>query len=198
MRTTEKLECVQRALCNIDINTDSVTHPLTHSLTHSIVHSPSWQANIPAAGQEILYISWNSVVHYLVPCSQYPIITISHNKPIPQSPYPTITLSHSRHVPQSPRPPITMSRNHHIPQSTYTTITLSRNHHIPQSPYPTNCSIPSHFNLVYTPSYSFKNHFTIALSCTPTSSRWVLYFIFPTKTLYDLHTFHMRCPSHPP
>lgn len=85
-----------------------------------------------------------------MPESPYATISKSHDHHIPQSPYPAIAISHHHHIP-----------NHHIPQSPYPMIAISHDRHIPQSPYPTNCSIPSHFNLVHATSYFLR---TILLS----------------------------------
>ena len=132
MKTTEKLGCVQRALCNIDINTHSLILYCLALLGKLIV-------------QQLIkkFYAFRGTVWFItlflvrnIPQSPCSIITISHNHHIPQSPYPANTISHNHHIPQSPYPAITISRNHpipnrRIPQSPYPAIAISRNRHIP-------------------------------------------------------------------
>ena len=53
-------------------------HPvLTHLLTYSIQQSPSWEANLSSASQEIPLIVWNPKVHFLIPTCPPPVPILS-------------------------------------------------------------------------------------------------------------------------
>ena len=55
-----------------------------YRLTYSIEQSPSWEANLFSASQEILHIAWNPQVHFAFTCASH--LSLSCARPIQSMP----------------------------------------------------------------------------------------------------------------
>jgi len=89
-KTLRQWKCGWQSWADLNVHTaaPSSTISLLTLLTYSTQHSPSWEANLFSASQEIPRILWNPKVRYRIHKTPPPVLVPSHINPF-HCPHPT-------------------------------------------------------------------------------------------------------------